>query len=113
MPDGSIAVLNLANMRVQLFGRDWGFVRRFGSKGDGPGQFLRPSSIAAGGGGEIIVSDAIRNDVQVFSGEGELLQIIGPKGDSKVAWKGDVCGVAGCGDGRMFVSDGTSVVVLS
>jgi hypothetical protein len=41
------------------------------------------------------------------------LQIIGPKGDSKLAWRGEVCGVAACGDGRLFVTDGTSIVVLS
>jgi hypothetical protein len=96
-----------------VFDGDWGFVRSIGSKGDGPGQFLGPYSIAAGGGGEIIVSDVDRNDVQVFSGEGELLQIIRPKGDSKVAWKGGVWGVAGFGDGRLFVTNDTSVVVLS
>ena len=59
------------------------------------------------------MADFKRKDVQVFSGEGELLQIIGPEGDSKVAWKGDVCGVAACGDGRLFVVDGGSVVILS
>jgi ABC-type uncharacterized transport system ATPase subunit len=51
--------------------------------------------------------------VQVFSEEGELLQIIGPKGDSKVAWRDQRSGVAAYGDGRLFVSDGTSVVMLS
>ena len=70
-------------------------------------------SIAAGGGGEIIVADNLRDDVQVFSDEGELLQIIGPKGDTKVAWRDKVRGVGACGDGRLFVSDGTSVVMLS
>lgn len=113
MPDGSIAVLDFGNKRVQVFGRDGGFVRSFGSEGDGPGQFSHPVAITAGGGGEIIVADIDRRDVQVFSGEGELLQIIGPGGDSKVSWEVDVCGVAACGDGRLFVCDGESVVVLS
>jgi len=74
---------------------------------------LNPSSITAGGGGEIIVSDYDREDMQVFSGEGELLQIIGPKGDRKLAWLGGVWGVAAHADGRLFVTDGTSIVVLS
>jgi DNA-binding beta-propeller fold protein YncE len=112
-PDGSIAVLENGNRRVQVFDEDWGFVRSFGSMGEGPGQFLNPQSITAGGGGEIIVADLERKDVQVFSGEGELLQIIGPKGDSKVAWRGYPFGVVSCGDGRLFVSDGDSVVLLS
>ena len=88
-------------------------MRSFGSEGEGPGQFLSPHFIAAGGGGEIIVADSNRGDVQVFSGEGELLQIIGPKGDSKLPWRGAVWGVAACGDGRLFVTDESSVLVLS
>ena len=59
------------------------------------------------------MTDSARKGVQVFSGEGELLQIIGPKGDTKVAWRDKVIGVGACGDGRLFVSDGTSVVMLS
>ena len=88
-------------------------MRSFGSKGKGPGQLLCPFSITAGGGGEIIVTDLHRRDVQVFSGEGELLQIIGAEGDSKLPWRRRVWGVAACGDGRLFVNDETSVMVLS
>ena len=43
----------------------------------------------------------------------EAPQIIGPKGDTKVAWRDKAEGVAALGDGRLFVSDGTSVVMLS
>jgi hypothetical protein len=119
MPDGSIAVLDLGNCRLQVFGRDGVFLRSIGSKGGGPGQFLCPYSVAAGGGGEIIVSEKYRRNVQVFSGEGELLQIIGSnfgpvKGDTNdVDLRSVVPGVGACGDGRLFVSDGTSVVMLS
>jgi len=59
------------------------------------------------------VADSVREDVQVFSGEGELLQIIGPEGDSKVSWREHPWDVAACVDGRLFVTDGTSVVLLS
>ena len=52
------------------------------------------------------MSDCERNDVQVFSGEGELLQIIGPKGDSKESWKEHgPKSVAACADGRIFVAN--------
>ena len=113
MPDGSIAVVDRGNQRVQVFEVEGGFVRSIGSRGQGPGQFLRVSSIAAGRGGEIIVTDYDREDVQVFSGEGELLQIIGSEGDSKVSWQLQPSYVAACGDGRLFVSVGTSIVMLS
>ena len=87
-------------------------MRSFGSEGDGPGQFVRPYYMAVGKSGEIIVADYERRDVQVFSAEGELLQIIGPEGDSKVALQGELYGVAACADGRLFVSDGRRIDVL-
>jgi len=40
----------------------------------------------------------------VFSGEGELLQIIGAKGDSKVAWKGRLADVCVDAEGRIAVT---------
>jgi len=67
-----------------MFDREGRFVRSIGSNGGGPGQFLFPNGVAVGGGGEIIVSDFARKDIQVFSREGELLQIIGAGGDSDV-----------------------------
>ena len=77
-PDGSIAVLDGGNHRVQMFDGQGVFVRSFGSKGTGPGQFESPKALAAGGRGEIIVSDSDggRNDVQIFSPDGELLLTI-------------------------------------
>jgi hypothetical protein len=70
------------NYRVaaRVFDRKGSFVRSFGSKGTGPGQFRYPVSITVGRGGETMVSDNVRRDIQVFGPEGELLQIIGPAG---------------------------------
>ena len=110
-PDGSIAVLEWFNCRVQIFDGEGGFVRSFGSRGEGPGQFLEPSCFAVGAGGEIIMGDSQRMDMQVLSKEGELLQIIGKGGDSDVE-----VGVAGvCTDacGRLFVVRGRCVCMLS
>jgi len=50
------------------------------------------------------VSDPGFDDVQVFSGEGELLQIIGANGNSKVAWQGEPCGIAVDAEGRIAVT---------
>jgi hypothetical protein len=50
------------------------------------------------------VTHRSRNDVQVFSGEGELLQIIGADGDSKVALHGKPFGVAVDAEGRIAVT---------
>ena len=118
-PDNNIAVLNY-DERVVVISGNGALVRSFGSKGSGPGQFLNPFAITSGRGGEIIVSDRGRKDVQVFSAEGRLLQIIGPEGDTKVAWQKSgradeevLGGVVACADGRLFIYETSSVVLLS
>jgi DNA-binding beta-propeller fold protein YncE len=118
-PDGSIAVLDNGNHRVVVFDRNGVFLRNIGSRGEGPGEFRFPCFVAAGKNGEIIVGDWWRNNVQIFSPEGEVLQVIGPEGDSIVQWPGqdfdDECDFAGFADadGRLFILDCMSVVVLS
>jgi len=112
LPDGSIAVLDWDNLRVQIFDGEGGFVRSIGSKGKGPGQMINPLSVAVGAGGEIIVGDYQRKDVQVFSKEGELLQIIGKGGDSDVDFDAvDSLATDACG--RLFVLQGRYVCMLS
>jgi len=88
---------------VQVFDGEGRFIRSIGSEGDGPGQFKLATGIAVGEAGEIIVSDSGRKDIQVFSKEGELLQIIGKGGDSDVVWDSNASPFAVCtsGDGRL------------
>jgi hypothetical protein len=97
--------------------KEGGFVRSFGSAGREPGQFKYLASIAAGGGGEIIVLDSHRHEIQVFGAEGELLQIIGPEGDSKVVVWDDFEYLPEFNtdaEGRLYiVDDKHSVVALS
>ena len=83
-PDGSIAVTDTGNCRVQVFDEEGKFVSSIGGvEGRGRGMFLYPWAVAAGGGGEIIVCDRNRGDLQIFKNKGgELLQIIGEGGDS-------------------------------
>ena len=93
-------------------------MRSIGSKGKEPGHFITPRGIAAGAGGEIIVADTVRNDLQVFSKEGELLQIIGKGGDSDVKFdtyddRGTIFDVVTDAQGRLFVLERRSVTVLS
>jgi hypothetical protein len=78
-----------------------------------PGRFAIPSSIATGRCGEIIICDDEQEDVRVFNPEGELLQVIGPGGDSEVEWQGRLQGVCTDAEGRLFIVDGNSLVVLS
>ena len=66
------------------------------------------------GRGEMIVSDSHRRDIQVFGPDGELLQNIGPKGNSKVVW--DTLqrfqGIVSDDEGRLYFAKMSSVVAL-
>ena len=106
MPDGSIAVLECMNHRIQLFDVGGGFLR---SVRVGPSSNY--FAVHAGVGGEFVVcrmslvSDRnLLSDVAIFSAEGELLQTVGPGGDSKVPREGAVLGVAACADGRLVIA---------
>jgi hypothetical protein len=66
-----------------------------------------------GGAGKSSVCDDFSNDIRVFNPEGSLLQVIGRGGDSKVQWQGNLQGVCTDAEGRFFIVDGQSVVVLS
>ena len=75
-------------------------------------QVLIPWSVAVGAGGEIIVADYKRKDVQVFSKEGKLLQIIGKGGDSEFDC-GSLSRIATDACGRLFVVKDDYVFMLS
>jgi DNA-binding beta-propeller fold protein YncE len=72
--DGALYVVDTGNLRVQKFDRDRTFVASWGGQGSGDGQFLDPLSIAIDGQGMLYVLDDLRDDVQVFDGDGVYLR---------------------------------------
>jgi len=100
-PDGSIFVLDAGHSgRVHVLDGGLGFVRSFECKGDG--RFRYTVGIAVGAGGQILVADYHRHDVQVFDKEGRLLQTIGAGKDIDVNLYG-AKGVCVDRQGRVFV----------
>jgi hypothetical protein len=73
--DGGFYVADTGNARVQQFDAERGFVRSFGVFGTDPGEFVRPGDIDMDGDGNVYVYDVSRNDVQVFSQDGEFQRI--------------------------------------
>jgi streptogramin lyase/DNA-directed RNA polymerase subunit RPC12/RpoP len=71
---GNIYALGSFNRAVFKFTRDGKFVTRFGSHGDGPGQFAAPHDIAVDGQGRVYVSDF--HGIQVFDPNGRYLEFI-------------------------------------
>ena len=61
------------NSRVAKVDKDGNWVKQWGSRGSGPGQFNTVHSIAADATGKIYVADRTNRRIQVYDGEGTLL----------------------------------------
>ena len=75
---GYIYALGRFNDAVFKFARDGKFMTRFGGRGDQPGQFRAPYSIAVDGYGRVYVGDM--SGIQVFDANGRFLTVLGLKG---------------------------------
>jgi hypothetical protein len=69
---GNIYVLDDKDNCVKKFGADGAFVRRFGRKGQGPGEFEYPMTIGFGAPGRLVVS-SMSSDFHVFNNDGEYV----------------------------------------
>ncbi|MEO7190484.1 MAG: 6-bladed beta-propeller [Vicinamibacterales bacterium] len=65
------------NARVAKFDRDGRFIRTWGSRGSGPGQFSALRGIAVDGSGNVYVADSGNKRIQVFDGDGNVKAQIG------------------------------------
>jgi hypothetical protein len=62
------------NSRVAKVDKDGNWVKSWGTRGDKPGEFNTPHSIAADARGQIYVADRFNRRIQVFDGEGRFLR---------------------------------------
>ena len=91
--DGSIYVSDgYGNSRVVHLDPDGGFIRSWGRRGSGPGEFDTPHSVAVASDGRVLVSDRHNHRIQIFDPDGTYLTewghlgatqclTIGPSGD--------------------------------
>jgi hypothetical protein len=59
-------VTDSGNHRVQVFNKNGTFITKWGSEGEGDGQFSKPESIDVDRFGHVYVADTSNNDVQLF-----------------------------------------------
>jgi len=70
-PDGTIYISDgYVNSRVAKISKDGDWIKSWGKRGKGPGDFNTPHSIAADAKGNIYVADRANRRVQVFDGDG-------------------------------------------
>src|SRR5580704_4842460 len=60
------------NSRVAKVDKDGEWLKSWGERGTGPGQFHTPHSIAVDAGGSVYVADRSNRRIQVFDGEGNF-----------------------------------------
>lgn len=102
-PAGEIFVADgYGNSRVVKFTKDGKYIKEWGKKGTGEGEFDLPHTICLDGKGRVYVGDRENNRVQVFDGEGKFL----------AQWKecGAPYGLFFAGD-RMLLADGRANAV--
>jgi sugar lactone lactonase YvrE len=72
--EGNIIVADRLNHRVQVFSRTGQFIRKFGSLGNGNGQFNCPEGVFVDGEGNIIVADRDNKRLSVWKSNGEFVR---------------------------------------
>ncbi len=96
---GNLWALGVFSTAVFHFDERGGFVNRFGSPGDEPGQLRAPMSIAVDGKGRVYVGDM--SGVQVFRSDGRFV--------GRIEVEGPPYGVLIDPGGRLWVANGTAV----
>ncbi|MBA3273932.1 MAG: hypothetical protein H0T11_08700 [Chthoniobacterales bacterium] len=83
-PDGNVYVPDTHYHRVIIYDAKGNEIRRWGSQGTQPGQFIYPTDIAFDAKGNVFVSEYGDNDrVQVFTPDGTFLYEFGSFGDGE------------------------------
>jgi DNA-binding beta-propeller fold protein YncE len=91
---------NGRNNRIVKFTKDGKFLKEWGRKGSGPGEFSEPHTIALDSRGRLFVGDRENNRIQIFDQEGTLL----------AEWRqfGRPSGIAITPDDTIYVTDSES-----
>jgi sugar lactone lactonase YvrE len=76
-PNGDVFVADghggNTNARIVKFSKDGTFIKQWGGKGSGPGQFDTPHSLAMDSSGRLFVADRGNSRIQIFDQDGKFL----------------------------------------
>ncbi|RMH14339.1 MAG: hypothetical protein D6701_11380, partial [Gemmatimonadetes bacterium] len=75
LSDGALVAADAAAATVRVYGPDGRFRVTLGERGDGPGEFLRPTQVVVGAADTITVWDDARFRATRFAPDGELLEV--------------------------------------
>ena len=72
--DGTIYALDFKEQKIKVFDAEGQFVRSFGEKGQGPGEFQMPAGLHLAPGNELAVDDALAKKMIYFTKEGKYIR---------------------------------------
>ncbi|KAG8134529.1 hypothetical protein E2320_007627 [Naja naja] len=99
--NNEIIITDFHNHSVKVFNQEGEFLLKFGSNGEGNGQFNAPTGVAVDSNGNIIVADWGNSRIQVFDGSGSFLSYINTSADPLYGPQG----LALTSDGHVVVAD--------
>jgi tripartite motif-containing protein 71 len=101
-----VYVADRDNHRIQKFTENGTYLRQWGGRGDGPGEFEFPEGVAVTPTGEVLVADTQNHRIQRFTATGEFISQFGHHGGFDDPWGLDEPhGIAVNQDGWVFVCD--------
>lgn len=101
---GEIWVTETGAHRISVFSPDGRVLRRYGQRGNHPGEFNFPTGITSDDQGKVYVVDAMNFRIQVFDSNGKFLTCFGEAGDSTGRFARPR-GIAVDGEGNIYVTD--------
>ncbi len=101
---GHVFVVDTNNRRIQKFDSNGVFLSKWGTSGNGAGQFVEPFGVAVDGNGQVYVVDRLRYLLQKFDNNGVYLTQWGGSGSGDGQFR-DPQGVAVDGAGNVYVTD--------
>lgn len=93
------------NARVVKFSEDGTFIKAWGRKGEGPGEFATPHSLAFDSRGRLFVGDRENNRIQIFDQDGTFLEEWKQFGRPSGMWIDE--------DDALYVADSQSDMTLN
>ena len=79
---GQIYVADMGNDRIQVFDKNGNFVKKWGTRGVGNGQFNNPQSIASDTQGYLYITDTNNHRIQKFTKDGIYIKQWGSLGSN-------------------------------
>ena len=79
---GNAYIADKSNHRIQVFTPEGQFLRKFGSKGSGPGQMSDPTNITIDDD-TVYITECCNHCVSIFTTQGEFLRSFGTQGNGQ------------------------------